>query len=82
MLTCIAAGARQVEPDRLYAGHPAPGLARDGRDLARDAEISRRELDVVRDEWLSRADEDRTPTRIDQARTRGGCKLTRLHASL
>ena len=77
-----AARARQIEPDRLHAWHSTPGFARDGRDLARDADISRRELDVVRDERLSRADEDSTPTRIDLARTRVGSKLTRLHAPL
>lgn len=77
-----AARARQIEPDRLHAWHSTPGFARDGRDLARDADISGRELDVVRDEWLSRADEDSTPTRIDPPRTRVGSKLTRLHAPL
>jgi hypothetical protein len=77
-----AAGARQIEPDRLHAWHSTPGFARDGRDLARDADVSRRELDVVRDEWRSRANEDSTPTRIDPTRTRVGSKLSRLYAPL
>ena len=58
MLTCVRRDRGRRRPDRLDAGHPSARPSDGDGDGIGDPEILRREVEVVRDQRMTRADED------------------------
>ena len=70
-----------AESDRLHARHPAARFTDDGRDLTRDSDVVRGEVDVVCDQGRPRAYEDCSRAGIESARAGVGDELARVETA-
>ena len=76
------AGPRQKQPKRAHAREPTTFLAHYCSNRARDLDVVRGQVDVERDQWPARADDDAARTLVEPRGSVVGTKLARVDAAL